>query len=78
MRGRRGPTGLLRGHTEQPATDQPEDPQARIEKTYRLSETETVKIVMVPGWPVGERCVIYSNAVSSTIQCREISPGHQR
>ena len=45
----------------------------RVEKTYRLSETETVKTIIVPGWPLGEKCVIYSNAVSSTMQCREIS-----
>lgn len=54
-----------------------ENLQARVEKTYRLSETETVKIIMVPGFPFGERCVIYSNAVSSTMQCREISPSQQ-
>ena len=50
-----------------------ENLQARVEKTYRLSDTETVKTVIVPGWPLGEKCVIYSNAMSSTMQCREIS-----
>lgn len=54
-----------------------ENLQARIDKTYRLSETESVKIVIVPGFPFGERCVIYSNAVSSTMQCREIMPREQ-
>ena len=47
--------------------------QARVEKTYRLSDTETVKTIIVPGWPLGEKCVIYSNAVSSTMQCRDVS-----
>ncbi len=54
-----------------------ENLQARVEKSYRLSETESVKIVIVPGWPFGERCVIYSNAVSSTMQCREVLPHEQ-
>ena len=54
-----------------------ENLQARIEKTYRLSETESIKIVIVPGWPFGERCMVYSNAVSSTMQCREITAGQQ-
>lgn len=54
-----------------------ENLQARIEKSYRLSDTENVKILMVPGWPFGERCVIYSNSTSSTMQCREITPSQQ-
>ena len=54
-----------------------ENLQARVEKTYRLSETETVKTIVVPGWPLGEKCVIYSNAVSSTMQCREITTRQQ-
>lgn len=54
-----------------------ENLHARIDKTYRLSETESIKIVIVPGWPFGERCVIYSNAVSSTMQCREITTSQQ-
>ena len=65
---------------KQPAISQKvrvENLQARIEKTYRLSETENIKIVIVPGWPFGERCVIYSNAVSSTMQCREITTSQQ-
>lgn len=51
--------------------------QARIEKTYRLSETESIKTVIVPGYPIGEKCIVYSNAVSSTMQCREILPSQQ-
>ena len=54
-----------------------ENLHARVEKSYRLSETESIKIVIVPGWPFGERCVIYSNAVSSTMQCREITTSQQ-
>jgi len=54
-----------------------ENLQARVDKTYRLSETESIKIVIVPGWPFGERCVIYTNAVSSTMQCREITTREQ-
>jgi len=54
-----------------------ENLQARIEKSYRLSDTESVKILMVPGWPFGERCVIYMNGQTSTMQCREITPSQQ-
>lgn len=56
-----------------------ENAHARIEKTYRLSETETVKVVIVPGWPFGERCIIYNNAsnYSSAMRCSEITVGQQ-
>lgn len=54
-----------------------ENANARIDKTYRLSETETIKVVIVPGFPYGERCVIYSNSTSSTMHCQEISAGRQ-
>lgn len=54
-----------------------ENLQARIAKSYRLSETESIKVVIVPGYPFGEKCVIYSNAVSSTMQCREITTSQQ-
>jgi len=54
-----------------------ENANARIEKTYRLSETESVKVVTVPGYPLGERCVIYNNGQSSAMQCRELLPSHQ-
>ena len=50
-----------------------ENLQARVEKTYRISEAEPVKTIIVPGWPFGEKCVIYSNAASSTMQCRDVS-----
>lgn len=50
-----------------------ENAHARIEKTYRLSETETIKVVIVPGYPVGERCVIYTNGTSSTMSCSELT-----
>jgi len=51
--------------------------QPRIEKTYRLSETETVKVLIMPGWPMGEKCVIYTNGSTSTMQCREALPHEQ-
>lgn len=54
-----------------------ENLQARVEKSYRLSETDSIKIVIVPGYPMGERCLIYSNATSSTMQCREVLPHEQ-
>ena len=54
-----------------------ENAHARIDKSYRLSETETVKIVIVPGHPYGERCVIYTNGQSSTMHCREIAAQQQ-
>jgi hypothetical protein len=50
---------------------------AKVEKEYRLSETETIKVVIVPGFPMGDRCVIYTNVQGSTMQCREITPGQQ-
>lgn len=54
-----------------------ENAHARIDKTYRLSETESIKIVIVPGHPYGERCVIYTNGQSSTMHCREIAAQQQ-
>ena len=54
-----------------------EHAKAKVEKEYRLSETETIKVVIVPGFPMGERCVIYSNGQGNTMQCREITPGKQ-
>lgn len=56
-----------------------ENAHARIEKTYRLSETESIKVVIVPGWPFGERCIIYNNAsnYSSAMRCSEITVGQQ-
>ena len=52
-----------------------EHAKAKVEKEYRLSETETMKVVIVPGFPMGERCVIYTNGQTSAMQCREITPG---
>ncbi len=49
----------------------------RIEQAYALSDTESVRILIVPGWPMGEKCLVYSNATSSTMQCREILPQEQ-
>lgn len=54
-----------------------ENATARIEQTYRLSETEIVKVLIVPGWPMGERCVIYSGPSGSTMSCRELVPSRQ-
>ena len=54
-----------------------EHASAKIEKEYRLSETETIKVVIVPGFPMGERCVIYSNGRGNAMPCREIMPGQQ-
>lgn len=54
-----------------------ENAHARIEKTYRLSEIENIKVVIVPGHPLGERCVIYTNGAASAMQCREILPNQQ-
>ena len=51
-----------------------EHASAKVEKEYRLSETETIKVVIVPGFPMGERCVIYTNVQTSAMQCREITP----
>ncbi len=54
-----------------------ENMHARIDKTYRLSETESIKIVIVPGHPYGERCVIYTNGATSAMRCRELLAQHQ-
>jgi hypothetical protein len=54
-----------------------EHASAKVEKKYRLSETETIKVVTVPGFPMGERCVIYTNERGNAMQCREITPGQQ-
>ena len=50
---------------------------AKVEKEYRLSETETMKVVIVPGFPMGERCTIYTNDRGNAMQCREITPSQQ-
>jgi hypothetical protein len=54
-----------------------ENAVARVEKTYRLSDTESLKIVIVPGYPLGERCVVYTNGHTSAMQCRELLPSQQ-
>ena len=54
-----------------------ENAQVRVEKSHRLSETETVKVITVPGYPMGERCVVYNNGPASAMQCRELSPTRQ-
>lgn len=54
-----------------------EHAKAKVEKEYRLSETETMKVVIVPGFPMGERCTIYTTGQTSAMQCREITPGQQ-
>ena len=54
-----------------------EHAKVKVEKEYRLSETETMKVVIVPGFPMGERCVVYSNERGNAMQCREITPGQQ-
>lgn len=77
---------LLAGCTPPPAPLQQDDVSwraraenspARIEKSWRVSESETVKILIVPGFPLGERCVIYSTERGDTMQCREITPSAQ-
>lgn len=54
-----------------------ENASARVDKSYRLSETETVKVIIVPGHPMGERCIVYSNGQTSTMQCSELRPAQQ-
>jgi hypothetical protein len=54
-----------------------ENLQPRVEKSYRLSEAESIKVVIIPGFPMGERCLVYSNATSSAMQCREVLPSEQ-
>ncbi|MBI4293626.1 MAG: hypothetical protein HY661_19290 [Betaproteobacteria bacterium] len=54
-----------------------ENAQARIVKSYRLSDTESVKVLIIPGYPWGDRCVIYSNERGNTMQCSEISASRQ-
>lgn len=54
-----------------------ENTSARVDKSYRLSETETVKVIIVPGHPMGERCIVYSNGPASTMQCSELRPADQ-
>lgn len=80
-------SGILTGCTGE-ASPPPEKPsisyktraenaQARIDRTYRLSETEIVKVIIVPGHPYGERCVVYSTPTSSTMHCRESAAQRQ-
>ena len=49
----------------------------RVDKEIRLSETESIKAVIVPGFPMGDRCVIYSNGTASAMQCREVTASQQ-
>lgn len=49
----------------------------RVDKEIRLSETESIKVVIVPGFPMGERCVIYTNERGNAMQCREVTASQQ-
>jgi len=54
-----------------------ENAPARIVKTWRLSEDESVKVLVVPGFPFGERCIIYGDQRGNTMQCSEMSARQQ-
>jgi len=54
-----------------------ENASIRVEREHRLSENESVRVVIVPGFPYGERCVLYTGPTSSSLDCKEITPREQ-
>ena len=54
-----------------------ENASARIEREFRLSESETVKTIMVPGFPYGSRCVVYQRNEAVAMQCAEVFASQQ-
>lgn len=50
-----------------------ENAPIKVLKEHRLSETETVRLISVPGFPFGERCVLYTGPQTSALQCGEDS-----
>ena len=54
-----------------------ENASIRVEREHRLSENESVRVVIVPGFPYGERCVLYTGPTSGSMDCKEIMPPEQ-
>ncbi len=54
-----------------------ENASIRVEREHRLSENESVRVVIVPGFPYGERCLLYTGPASSSIDCKGITPREQ-
>jgi len=50
----------------------------RLEREQRLAEGETVKIIIVPGFPFGNRCIVYEGRSGAAIHCEEIGAGWSR
>jgi hypothetical protein len=50
-----------------------ENAPIKVLKEHRLSDTETVRLISVPGFPFGERCVLYTGPQTSSLQCGEDS-----
>lgn len=44
----------------------------RVEREQRLSDTEAVKVIIVPRYPYGQRCIVYVNGPARSMQCDEI------
>lgn len=49
----------------------------RVERSQRISETETVQVIIVPGFPYGKRCVVFTKNDSSAMQCEDVRPRQQ-
>ena len=49
----------------------------RVERSHRISETESVQVVIVPAFPYGKRCIVFTKADSSAMQCDDISASAQ-
>jgi len=46
----------------------------KVERTQQISDSESVKVILVPEFPSWQRCVVYTNATSSTMQCTDAIP----
>lgn len=55
---------------------QPVVDKARYELEDAMREAERA-LMIGPGWPTGERCVIYTNGQTSAMQCQDLVPSRQ-
>ena len=54
-----------------------ENASIHVEREHRLSEDEQIRVVIVPGFPMGERCVLYTGPGTSAMQCEEATSRQQ-
>lgn len=45
----------------------------KVLREHRFNDTEAVRLLSIPGFPYGERCVLYTAPQTSALQCGEDS-----